>query len=239
MDAPASGNAEVILDARNRAVAAKKLGNKVPPPAPGVPVELQKAAKVVEAHKDWVLGLDLTRDGNTLLSGDDAGNVILWDRPALKEIRRWKIKHWVWAAALSPDATLALIAERLPLSVTPADRHFGLKIWDATTGQVKHDLAPQYKLDERTFFSTADFSPDGKLVALAEGGEGRGMIFLVESATGKKVRELTGHKPGGVHDLHFSADATRWSASGTSPTASRRPSSASRAAPSSRTSGTR
>jgi WD40 repeat protein len=32
------------------------------------------------------------------------------------------------------------------------------------------------------------------------------MIFLVESATGKKVRELAGHKPGGVHDLHFSAD---------------------------------
>src|SRR4029077_2911969 len=60
MDAPASGNAEVILDARNRAVAAKKLGNKAAPPAPGVQVELQQAAKVVEAHKDWVLGLDLT-----------------------------------------------------------------------------------------------------------------------------------------------------------------------------------
>jgi WD40 repeat protein len=205
-EAPASGSAEVILDARSRAVAAKKLGNKAPPPAPGVQVGLQQAIEVVEAHKDWVLGLSLTRDGKTLLSGDDAGNVILWDRPAVKERRRWKIKHWVWGAALSPDATLALIAERLPLSATPTDRHFGLKIWDATTGQVKHDLAPQYKLDERAYIGAADFSPDGKLLALAEGGEGRGMIFLVESATGKKVRELAGHKPGGVHDLHFSTD---------------------------------
>src|SRR5262249_4495758 len=86
------------------------------------------------------------------------------------------------------------------------ERHFGVKIWDATTGQVKHDLAPQFKLDERQYISAADFSPDGKLLAFAEGEEGRGMIFLVDSATGKKVGELAGHKPGGVHDLHFSAD---------------------------------
>src|SRR5262249_37291564 len=143
---------------------------------------------------------------NTLLSGDDAGEVILWERAAVKEIRRWKVKHWGWAVALAPDATLALIAERLPLAATPVDRPFCFKIWDATTGQVKHDLAPQFKLDERQYISTADFSPDGKLLAFAEGQEGRGMIFLVESASGKKVRELAGHKPGGVHDLHFSAD---------------------------------
>jgi WD40 repeat protein len=206
VEAPTSGNAEVIVDARSRAAEAKKLGNKAPPPAPGIQVGLQQAAKVVQAHTDWVLGLSLSKDGNTLLSGDDAGDVILWDRPAAKEIRRWKVKGWVWGTALSPDATLALVAERFPLVATPTDRHFGLKIWDTATGQIKNDLAPQFKLDDRSYISTADFSPDGKLLAFAEGDEGRGMIFVVESATGKKLRELAGHKPGGVHDLHFSAD---------------------------------
>jgi WD40 repeat protein len=203
LDAPASGTAEVILDARSRAEAAKKLGNKAPPPAPGVKVELQQAERVLEAHREWISGLSLSKDGNTLLSGDDAGEVILWDRPAAKEIRRWKIKGWVYTAALSPDATLALVSEYFPLVFTPANHHQGVKLWDATTGQVKHDLSAQFKL----YISTAAFSPDGKLAALGQGKETeRGKIFLVESDTGKKVRELAGHVPGGVHDVQFSAD---------------------------------
>jgi len=211
MEAPATGTAEVILDARSRAEAAKKSGKKEPEPKPGVKVELQQADKVLEAHKEWILGLALSKDGNALLSGDDAGEVILWNRPEVKEIRRWKTKGWVFAAALSPDATLALISERFPLVFTPANHHQGVKIWDAATGQVKHDLTAQYKM----YIGAAAFSPDGKLVALGQGNEtDRGKIFLVESDTGKKVRELAGHSPGGVHDVRFSADGTYLFSSG-------------------------
>jgi WD40 repeat protein len=203
MDAPATGTAEVILDARNRAEAAKKQGKKEPEPAPGVKVELQQAAKVLEAHKEWILGLSLSKDANTMLTGDDAGEVIIWNRPEAKEIRRWKVKGWVFAAALSPDAGLALISERFPLVFTPANHHTGTKLWDATTGQVKKDLSAEYKM----YIGAADFSPDGKLLALGQGNETeRGKIFLLESDTGKKVREFQGHAPGGVHDVHFSAD---------------------------------
>jgi WD40 repeat protein len=57
------------------------------------------------------------------------------------------------------------------------------------------------------YISASAFSPDGKLVALGQGKESEhGKIFLVESDSGKKVRELAGHTPGGVHDLRFSAD---------------------------------
>jgi WD40 repeat protein len=202
LEAKPTETAEVILDARTRAEAAKKLGKNAPPPAPGVKVEVQKAERVLEAHKEWILGLALTPDGKTLVSGDDAGQVIMWDRAEAKELRRWKVKGWVWALAISPDAQMVAASERFTLVFTPADHHVGMKLWDATTGQVKHDLSKDYKM----YIGAAAFSPDGKLVALAQGYESDGKLFLVESATGKKVRELPGHRPGGAHDVQFSAD---------------------------------
>lgn len=202
LDAPAAGSAEIILDQRNRAEAARKAGKKDVAPAPGLKVETQQAEKVLEAHKEWILGLSLSKDGNTLLSGDDGGDVIVWDRAAAKELRRWKVKGWVFGMALSPDASLALVAERFPLVFTPGDHHSGVKIWDATTGQVKHDLTAQYKM----YIGGAAFSPDGKQLALAQGNEGGGKLFLLEADTGKKIREFAGHNPGGVHDVRFSAD---------------------------------
>jgi len=206
IDSPASGSAEVILDAKKRAEAVKKLGDKAPPPAPGIKVETQTAEKVLDAHTDWIVGLAMSPDGNTLISGDDAGQVIVWDRPAAKELRRWKVKGWVFGMAISPDAKLALVAERFPLVFTPADHHRGLKLWDATTGEVKQDLSAQYK----NYIGAAAFSPDGKLMVLAQGNEtSNGKLHLAESETGKQVREMPGHAPGGVHDVRFSADG-RW-----------------------------
>lgn len=203
MQAEANGSAEVILNAHKiaEAEARKNNGAKVPPPIPAT-VQLQQAEKVLTAHKEWILGLSLSKDGATLLSGDDGGDVIVWDRAAAKELRRWKVKGWVFGMALSPDASLALVAERFPLVFTPNDHHSGVKIWDATTGQVKHDLTAQYKM----YIGGAAFSPDGKQLALAQGNEGGGKLFLLESDTGKKVREFAGHNPGGAHDVRFSAD---------------------------------
>lgn len=203
LDAPSTGSAEIILDAKSRAEAAKKLGNKAPPPAPGVTVETQTAENILSGHQEWIVGLSLSPDGNTLLSGDDAGQVVVWDRPAAKELRRWKVKGWVFGLAISPDARLALVAERFPLVFTPADHHRGVKLWDVTTGEVKHDLTAQYKI----YIGAAAFSPDGKHVVLAQGNETeRGKLFLVECETGKQVHEFAGHAPGGVHDVRFSTD---------------------------------
>jgi WD40 repeat protein len=203
MQAPTKGSEEIVLNAHaiSEAEARKSNGAKVPPPV-AAKVELQQADKVLDVHKDWIVGLSLSADGNVMISGDDQGNVVVWDRPAAKEIRRWKVKGWVFGMALSPDAQLALIAERFPLVFTPSDHHSGVKIWDATTGQMKKDLTADYKM----YVGSAAFSPDGKLLALAQGNEGNGKLFLLESDTGKKLREFPGHNPGGAHDVHFSAD---------------------------------
>src|SRR5690606_14379924 len=52
----------------------------------------------------------------------------------------------------------------------------------------------------------ADFSPDGALAALGQAGEtDTGKIHLIEVATGKQLREISGHRYG-VTDVKFAGD---------------------------------
>ncbi len=202
MQAAAGGSDTVVLNARaRREAAARRYGPKVLPPVEAK-VAVQQAARTLEGHREWVVGLALSRDEKLLLSGDDAGQVIVWDRPAGKELRRWSVKGWVYAVALSPDNNQALVSERLPL-VFDSGRHAGVKLWDAAAGKVQHDLGALFK---GLFLSAAAYSPDGKLLALGRGGEvdgPNGKVFLIDPATGKKVRELAPGHVYGVTDLAF------------------------------------
>lgn len=55
-------------------------------------------------------------------------------------------------------------------------------------------------------FVAADFSPDGSLVALAQGGEtDTGKIHLIETATGKLTKSVSGHQYGAT-DVFFDKD---------------------------------
>jgi WD40 repeat protein len=200
MQAEGKDSAVLTLNARTREDLAARRG-KVPP-ALEVKVQLQQAARVLTGHREWVTGMAQTPDGRLLLSGDDAGEVVLWDRPAGKEMRRWKIKGWAYAVALAPDGKQALVSERLPL-VFDSGRHAGVRLWDATTGQPQHDLGPLFK---GMHLAAAAYSPDGKLLALARGGEVSGpdgKVFLIDPAMPKKARELTPGHLYGATDLAF------------------------------------
>lgn len=205
LQASAAGNDTIVLDARARAAAAKKAGGKAPT-TPGVKVELQSSQHTLEAHRDWVLSLALSSDGKLLVSGDDAGVVIVWDRESRKELRRWQLKGWAYALALSPDSKQALVSERIPL-VFDSGRHAAAKVWDVGTGQMHRDLAATLQKEGKEYLSAAAYSPDGKLLALGQGGEtsGNGKVYLLEADTGKKLRETPGHQYG-VTDLQFTKD---------------------------------
>jgi WD40 repeat protein len=212
LQAPAGGGAAVVLNSRAREQAAGRRGGKVPPPLEAK-VQTQQAARVLTGHREWVTGLTLGRDDHLLLSGDDGGQVIVWDRPAGKEVRRWQAKGWSYAVALAPDNKQALVAERIPL-VFDSGRHAGVKLWDVTTGQVQRDLGPDFK---GIYLAAAAYSPDGKLLALGRGGEVDGLsgkVFLVDPATGKKVRELAPGHQYGVTDLAFHPDGRHLASSG-------------------------
>src|SRR5262245_44944362 len=78
MQAKAVGSDTLVLNARARAEANPRAGRRPPPPLEAK-VQTQPAARVFEGHRDWVTGLALSHDGRLLISGDDAGQVLVWD----------------------------------------------------------------------------------------------------------------------------------------------------------------
>lgn len=231
MQAPATGNAVVVLNARTRAEAlARKSSGRVPPPVNEVKVDLQTSARALESQRDWITGLSLSKDGKILVSGDDAGDVVVWDASAFKELRRWKVKGWVYALAVAPDGKQVLVSERLPL-VFDSGRHAGLKLWDANTGQMSLDLGGLFPKKEQ--LSAAAFSLDGKSLAVGRGGETDGMngkVFLIpltppvtpgappggrgQGEGGKLIREMASAHQYGVTDIVFHPDGKHVLSSG-------------------------
>lgn len=200
---PGEGTATVVLDRKAREAAAKKSGK--PAEGSGVAVPLQKTARATDAHQEWVRSISIGAEGRQLLSGDDKGVAILWNADGT-EVRRFQSPGWLRAVALSADGRLAATCEYAPRYATFAN---AIKIWDAATGSLKLDLGKEFKKGDRVAgMAAAAFSPDGKLLALGQGGEiegGKGKVTLVDPETGKKVQELTANE-GGITHLAFSPD---------------------------------
>jgi WD40 repeat protein len=164
-------------------------------------------------------------DGKRLISGDAVSQVIVWDFDDRKQIAKWTGHSWNWivAASLNADGSTALVSENrykrddfdIPV---PA-----LKLWDIQTSKEKLDLLkvqfPKMNPNDRTYggsqlwrkfvanglIATA-ISPDGSTLAVGQGGETEtGKVHLIETATGKLLRDVSGHLSG-VTDLLFSAD---------------------------------
>ena len=221
----ASGTVEVVLDNDERKSRAKRERKDELLTAPGVMVETQPSLHTLAGHDDWVMTIGVSRDGRRLISGDAASRVIVWDLAERREIARWSGHTWNWvvAAALSANGETALVSEyrykRDDFDIPAA----ALRLYDAASGNEKLDILktmfPKLKSEESSYGSAqvwrkfvahgliaADFSPDGSLVALAQGGEtDTGKIQLIETATGKLVREVSGHQYGAT-DVKFSAD---------------------------------
>jgi WD40 repeat protein len=206
MSASTKGSEDMILNARAIAYAEerKRNGAKVPAPMPAK-VELQSAAHVVDLHKEWVSNFSFSADEKLVLSGDDGGEVILWNFAERKEIKRWKTKGWVYALALSPDAKQALISERKPL-VFDSGRQAAINLWNVEKGEAIKDLAADFK---DMYIGAAAYSLDGKVLAIGRGGEAAGMngkVWLLNAADGKKIKELSPPHQDGVTDIVFHPD---------------------------------
>jgi len=208
MQANGTGEESIALNERTRDDL-KRRGGKMPPEQIAK-VSIQQAAKVIDTHKEWVMGLSISRDEQFMLSGDDAGEVILWNLPERTEIRRWKVKGWAYAITLSPDAKQALISERMPV-VFDGGRHAGLQLWDATTGKSQFDLSAEFKGQH---IGSAAYSPDGKMLVVGRGGEGDGKLTIVDPKTGKKGKELTPMHQYGVTDLVSCPDGKHFASTG-------------------------
>jgi WD40 repeat protein len=227
LDAKPTGKAEVVLDANQREQQARRDKKRAEEilSEPGFELDAQNASHVLEGHKDWVTALSLSGDGRRLLSGDDANVTILWDFPARTELTRWKghAMCGVCSNAITGDGSKAFVAEyrsrRGDFDRPPAQA----KIFALDAGKMLLDLLvvqfPNVKERDNSYgysrtwskfvgrgFVAAEFSPDGKLLALAQGGEiGTGKVQLIDVETGKLVRTVSGHKNGAT-DVKFTAD---------------------------------
>jgi len=189
-------NARTIEDATRR----KSNGAKVPPPIEGK-VAVLKPSKTLTEHNEWVVGMSATRDGKALITGDDAGAVVIWDTLAASVTKRWKLaKGWVYGVALSPDAKQACVTERLTL-VFDSGRHAAVKLWDVATGAVAKDLSAEKEFKGNHMIA-ASYSPDGTTLAILRGGESGGLSgtpVLVDPTSGKVLKTLApGHLDGGT-----------------------------------------
>jgi WD40 repeat protein len=224
-DVEPTGSAEIVVDSEQREREAKKNPKGDALTRPGVKVVTQQAQHVFSGHRDWVKGLGLSRDQKRLITGDDSGLVYVWDLADRKEVAKWNGHpgNWVTSACLSPDGQTAFIGEfcapRGSFDRPPAQ----VRLFDVATGKEKLDflkiLYPNVKVRDNSYgYATtwaafvaqglvaAEFSPDGKLLALGQGGEtGTGKVHLMDVDSGKLVRSVSGHQSG-VCDLTFSAD---------------------------------
>jgi len=201
----------VVLNSRAIADAASKKGKKAPAPVE-VSVTVHKPARILTGHSDWVLGVSMTPDGKTLITGDDKGEIIAWDRAAGKELRRWKTKGWAFAIAVEPTGKTVFVSERKPL-VFDSGRMFGVKMWDVETGAMKLDLGK----DNKELIAAAAYSADGKWLAIGRGGEVDGLngkVSLLDPVSGKKLKEFVPGHLNGLTDLAFHPDGKHLLSSG-------------------------
>lgn len=228
LTAPASGKKNVVLDGLTRERNARRKSEEEQKKileAPGVEVETQQATTVLTGHRDWIYSLAISRDEKRLISGDATSHVIVWDLASRQPVSSWDGHPWNWslAAALSPDGQTAVVSEyrykRDDFDIPAA----GLKLWNTADGTEKLDLLkleiPKLDPAQSSYGSAsawrklvkggliaADFSPDGKLLAVGQGGEtDTGQIMLFDAATGKLTKTVSGHK-GGICDVLFSSN---------------------------------
>lgn len=229
-----SGEAQVVLDREARKEAARRTEEKKRADileAPGITVPTITSKTTLAGHKDWINALGMSADGKRIITGDDSGLVIVWDLASGNKVSSWQAPGvaWVVSAALSPDGKTALVSQYRRKGGDHNNYPAGVRLYDADSGELKLDILAknypdeknppyQYQYKYHEFIGpglvASAFSPDGKLLALAQGGEeGNGKTHILEVETGKPLRSIGGHQYG-VCDIRFTKDGKHLFTSG-------------------------
>jgi WD40 repeat protein len=185
-------------------------------------VATRKELRRLDSPLRWVGGLAFSPDGRTLAAAavDSECCLLTWDVPTGRPRLRFGNRSVsIDGATFSPDGKL--------LAGPCADGH--VHLWEAASGVKRLTLKSNYPV------TAVAFSPDGRVLATINNGSYRGVppvreedvttIRFWDIATGKELRELTGHlkaittlafSPGGKYLVSGSYDTTAllWDVSG-------------------------
>jgi WD40 repeat protein len=147
-------------------------------------------AKIREFPFGSVNAVAFSPDGKRLALGSYEGLVRLWDLTGEKMPNEWNANGLLerangWDSCFSPDLKMTLVRS--------VNNHKTVWLCDTAAGRVLETIPQPWVV-------SAAFSPDGKILALA--GED---IGLWETATGKEIRRLKGHRDG-ISSVAFTAD---------------------------------
>jgi WD40 repeat protein/DNA-binding CsgD family transcriptional regulator len=142
--------------------------------------------RTIEGHKDGVLSVAFSPDGQRLATSSCDRSVKIW------QVSTGECQHncrghtdWVWSVAFSPNGRL----------LASGSGDLTVRLWDVETGECLN------RLEGHThWIRSVAFSPDGKI--LASGSVGR-TLRLWEVSTGKLVQPLQGFN-NGVRSITFS-----------------------------------
>lgn len=156
-----------------------------------IPKQKRIAAPPVGTGGYWCLAY--SPDGNQLVSAGTDKVIRVWDRQSSQLVREMKgHKDGIRSLKFSPDGNFLA-------SIDPKSK--SLRIWDATSGKLVHQLADQGW--------TVEFTPDGKQVAVVSGAYSGKETFVRfwDVKSGKLARKLEVGTIGRA--LAFSRDGQR------------------------------
>lgn len=157
--------------------------------------------RVYRGHQSPVLAVACSPDGRYITSGDANGLVKMWD--AGRDQR-------AVMSLVTPDTCAVSFAaasqQIIAAWLTPGNRA-GIRAFDSATGALvyEHSLPLAQRVEWPLKY--VDFSADGSLIASPSGPE-QTDVAIWQTATGKEVARLNGHKVG-VRVVAFSADGRR------------------------------
>lgn len=173
--------------------------------------------KALGKHESYVTGIAVVSGGKKAISGGYDGKLIWWDLETGSKLRTVNAHaRQIRRVVATPDGlTVASVADDM-----------ACKLWDAETGELRHELKGHQAITPHHYPSmlhACAISPDGKLVAT---GDKVGHIVVWEIATGRSVVTMEApvlytwdptqrrHSIGGIRTLAFSPDGNALAAGG-------------------------
>ncbi|KAK0731983.1 HET-R [Lasiosphaeris hirsuta] len=158
---------------------------------PAVEVDWNACLQTLEGHRDSVLSVTFSPDGQRLASGSGDNTIKIWDTASGQCLQTLEGHHdWVWSVTFSPDG------QRLASGSVDNT----IKIWDTASGQCLQTLK-----GHRDWVRSVTFSPDGQRLA---SGSVDNTIKIWDTASGQCLQTLEGHRYS-VLSVTFSPDGQR------------------------------